>query len=128
MSSIVPVLHQRNSALSHWLLSARVGEMVAQGFQCFGAYNEEALIAIAGFWIKTRYHTGKLIELDSVFVHPKHRSRGIGERLVARVLDYGKQQACLESELHCYVSNTEAHRFWMNQGFRIIAFHFQKVL
>jgi GNAT superfamily N-acetyltransferase len=126
IQSIVPLLHQRNPSLSLELLSARVAEMVAGGFQCFGAYHREKLIGIAGFWMRTRYHTGKVIEPDAVFVDADYRSRGIGARMCSRIIEYGEQQQCLESELHCYLSNTEAHQFWMNRGYRIIAFHFAK--
>lgn len=125
---IVPLLQQRNSALSSQLLSARVAEMAAQGFQCFGAYHQNRLVGMAGFWIKTRYHTGRVIEPDAVFVEASYRSRGIGERMTRCILEYGKQHECLESELHCYVSNAAAHRFWMSQGYCIIAFHFGKDL
>ena len=128
MHSIVPLLQQRNPALSLQLLSARVAEMVAQGFQCFGAFQQGRLVAIAGFWIKTRYHTGRVIEPDAVFVEAGYRSRGLGERMTKCILEHGKQHECLESELHCYVANAAAHRFWINQGYRIIAFHFGKDL
>jgi GNAT superfamily N-acetyltransferase len=128
IQSIVPLLHRRNPSLSLQLLSARVAEMGAGGFQCFGAYHGEKLIGIAGFWIRTRYHTGKVIEPDAVFVDENYRSRGIGARMCTRIIEYGRQQQCLESELHCYVSNTEAHQFWINRGYRIIAFHFAKDL
>jgi GNAT superfamily N-acetyltransferase len=128
LQSIVPLLRQRNGALSLELLAARVAEMAVQGFQCFGAYHQERLIGIAGFWIKTRYHTGRVIEPDGVFVDAGCRSRGIGEMLATCIVEYGKQHECRESELHCYVSNTEAHRFWINQGYRIIALHFGRDL
>lgn len=128
MQRIVPLLQQRNCALSAQLLSERVAEMVVQGFQCFGAFQQDRLVGIAGFWIKTRYHTGRVIEPDAVFVAASYQSRGLGERMMRCVLEYGRQHECLESELHCYVSNAAAHRFWMNQGYRIIAFHFGKDL
>jgi GNAT superfamily N-acetyltransferase len=121
---IVPLFHERNPALSSDLLALRVAEMASQGFQCFGAYLSTELIGIAGFWIRTRYHTGRVIEADGVFVRPPYRSRGIGEKMAQRVIDFGRKVGCLEGELHCYVSNTDAHRFWINQGYRIIAFHF----
>jgi GNAT superfamily N-acetyltransferase len=123
---IVPLLHQRNVALSLELLSERVTEMTAQGFQCLGAYRDGQLIAIAGFWVRTRYHTGKLIEPDGVFVDTEHRSDGIGEKMVMWICDFGRRQGCLESELHCYVDNAGAHKFWLNRGYKIIAFHFGK--
>jgi GNAT superfamily N-acetyltransferase len=125
---IVPLLHQRNPALSLELLGTRVAEMGSQGFQCVAAFSQGRLIAMAGFWIKTRYHTGKLIEPDAVFVDSEFRSHGIGDQLMKWVYDYGRTQGCLGSELHCYTSNTSAHRFWLNQGFEIIAFHFGKNL
>lgn len=128
IQSIVALLNRRNPLLPLDLLSERVAEMASQGFQCFGAYQDGRLVGIAGFWIKTRYHTGRVIESDGVFVEMSHRSRGIGERMAMSILAYGKQHGCLEGELHCYLPNAEAHRFWLNRGYRIIAFHFGRTL
>jgi GNAT superfamily N-acetyltransferase len=128
MLSIVPLLRLRNAALSEQTLTERVAEMRGQGFQCLGAYHQGKLIGICGFWIKTRYHTGKLIEPDGVFVLDEYRSAGVGAKMMDWVYAYGKEQGCLESELHCYVTNSEAHRFWLNQGYKIVAFHFGKNL
>jgi GNAT superfamily N-acetyltransferase len=128
MLSIVPLLRKRNPQLSEQVLSERVVEMVSQNFQCSGCYLGDRLIAIAGFWIKTRYHTGKLIEPDNVFVEEEFRSQGIGEKLMAWVYNYGRELGCTSTELHCYTTNSRAHRFWFNQGYDIIAFHFSKNL
>lgn len=128
LQSIIPLLHRRNPALSQELLGERVGDMAKEGFRCVGAYHDTALVGIAGFWIKTRYHTGRVIEPDSVFVEAKYRGLGIGKRLMAWIYEFGREQECLESELHCYVSNSDAHRFWMGEGYKIIAFHFGKNL
>jgi ribosomal protein S18 acetylase RimI-like enzyme len=76
----------------------------------------------------TRFYCGKTIEPDNVIVDPEYQSKGIGEIMIDWVLEYGRKENCDVSELNAYVTNPGGQRFWMNQGFRILGFHFQKLL
>lgn len=128
MHDIVPLLHILNPGITTETLHQRLDEMCTQGYQCAGAYEGDALIGCAGLWITTRYYVGRFIEPDNVLIHPGHQGRGIGDRLMQWIFEYGRQQGCVASELNCYVTNSRGHKFWMNHGYDIIAFHFQKHL
>ena len=41
---------------------------------------------------------------------------------------HAKTIGCEALELNAYVTNHAAQKFWMNEGHRIIGFHFQKKL
>jgi GNAT superfamily N-acetyltransferase len=76
----------------------------------------------------TKYYVGKHIEPDNVIIHPDYRGSGVGEALMKWIYNYAISQGCVASELNCYVSNNAGQKFWINQGYNVIGFHFQKQL
>ncbi len=57
-----------------------------------------------------------------------NQSKGLGKQLMAWVYDFAQSQGCVASELNCYLPNDRAHTFWENEGYKKIAYHFQKKL
>ena len=128
LSTILPLVQVLNPALDEALLATRLNEMVGQGYQCAGAYDGDRLVGICGIWVATRFYCGKYLEPDNVVVHPDYRSRGVGQALMAWVYDYARSLNCEVVELNSYVGSPRAHKFYFNEGFQILGFHFQKRL
>ena len=128
LSAILPLVVLLNPALDDSLLARRLDEMAGQGYQCAGAYRNGQLVGICGLWIATRFYCGKYLEPDNVIVHPDFRSLGVGQKLMAWVYDYARVHSCEVVELNSYVGSPRAHKFYMNEGFAILGFHFQKNL
>lgn len=126
--SIIPLFKILDKNLDTTLLESRLDEMIQRGYECVGIYDGEQLIGMSGLWILTKYYVGRHIEPDNVVIHPDYRNKGIGEQLMQWIYEYGRQQGCTASELNCYVSNEKGHKFWFNEGYKIIGFHFQKQL
>ena len=61
-------------------------------------------------------------------MHPNHRSKGVGKMLT----DYVSQKAtgldCTMIVLDAYTHNFNAQRFYFNQGYNPVGFHFVKML
>lgn len=76
----------------------------------------------------TKYYVGKHIEKDSVCILPEYRGKGIGKLLTDWIFDYAKSIGCKASELNCYTANKAGQRFWEEQGYEMVAYHFQKKL
>ena len=110
------------------VLKERLEEMKQHNYQCRGMYDGEKLIAISGLWVLYKYYIGKHIEPDNVMVLPEYRGKGVGEEMMKWILDYALSIGCKGSELNCYVSNSGGVKFWHNQGYKIVGFHFQKKL
>jgi GNAT superfamily N-acetyltransferase len=127
ISSIIPLLLQLNPALESTVLSQHLREMVEQGYCCAGVFDADVLVGICGFRIITKYYVGKHIEPDNMVIHSAHRGKGLGKHLLAWVCAYGKTQGCVASELNCYVTNTQGQAFWVAQGYRPIALHYQQL-
>lgn len=125
--SIIPLLKILDKNTSETLLISRLNEMLLQGYECVGIYENDKLIGTSGIWIRTKYYIGKHIEPDNVIILPEYRNQGIGEALMKWIYDYGQKQGCVGSELNCYISNDKGIKFWHNQDFKIIGFRFQKL-
>jgi diamine N-acetyltransferase len=127
-TDILPFLKLLNEKISEDLLNTRLAEMFAHNYKCVGIFNNDQMIGISGLWILTKYYVGKHIEPDNVIIHPDYRGAGVGEALMQWIDEYAVAQGCVASELNCYVSNSAGQKFWMNQGYKVIGFHYQKML
>lgn len=125
---ILPFLEILNEKTDKEELRNRLREMCGNNYECVGVYDGRKLIGITGLWILTKHYIGKHIEPDNVIILPEYRNQKIGEQLMQWIFDYAKQKGCVASELNCYVQNHKGVRFWINQGYRIIGYHMQKIL
>lgn len=128
ISSILPYLKMLNEKTDEVTLVSRLKKMTGHNYKCVGVYDNENLIGITGFWILYKHYVGKHIEPDNVIIHPDYRSKGIGELMMNWLYEYAKSEGCTASELNCYVSNHKGVKFWIQQGYRIIGYHMQKLL
>lgn len=128
LHTILPFLQMLNENTSLDVLESRLKEMELNNYRCVGVYDADKLIGISGLWILTKHYIGKHIEPDNVIIHPDYRNKKIGEQLFQWVFAYAQEQGCVASELNCYVQNHKGVRFWINQGYRIIGYHMQKLL
>ena len=125
---IIPLLQKLNSSISEEVLRERIDEMLSNNYECVGVFEGDKLIGISGIWILTKYYVGKHVEPDNVYILEEYQGKGIGELMMNWIFDYAKSKGCVASELNCYVGNKNAHRFWENQGYKKIAYHFQREL
>lgn len=125
---ILPLLKFLNPTFSEELMLSRLAEMADQGYECVAVFREGQIVACSGIWIFTKVYCGRFIEPDNVCVDPSYRSHGLGARMIEWICRYGEARGCDVSELNAYTSNHAGHKFWLNQGYKILGFHFQKEL
>jgi GNAT superfamily N-acetyltransferase len=128
MLTIIPLLQILNDKISEEVLKERITEMLGKGYECVGVYEEEKLIGICGMWILTKYYVGRHIEPDNVMILPEYRGKGIGEKMMEWVYEYGRSKGCIATELNCYTANTSGQKFWTNEDYKIVGFHYQRKL
>jgi GNAT superfamily N-acetyltransferase len=124
--TIIPLLQVLNPQLSNELLTYRLQEMVKQDYRCVGIFDDDKLIGCSGLWILTKYYVGRHIEPDNVVILTEYRGQGIGKKLMEWIYDYAIANGCEASELNCYITNEAGQKFWMNEGYKILGFHYQK--
>ncbi|WP_405382154.1 GNAT family N-acetyltransferase [Maribacter sp. LLG6340-A2] len=126
LGGIIPFLELLNPKIGKVTLKERLNEMIAQNYQCIGVYDGGKLIGISGIWVLTKYYIGKHVEPDNVCILPEYQGKGIGRQLSDWIFDYAKSIGCEAAELNCYLGNVAGHKFWEQQGYEKVAYHFQK--
>ena len=129
INSIIPlVLKLTNNKTTEAVLKQRFAEMVTQNYECSAIYDGEKLIGIAGLWYSTRHYSGRSVELDHVYIDDSYRRKGLGKQFMKCIYDYVAQKGYQSVELNTYVQNYLSHKFYMNEGFEILGYHFLKKL
>lgn len=124
---IIPLVQELNAnKVPDSVLENRFAEMINQNYECAVVYDEDKLIGICGLWYCTRHYSGKSVELDHVFVNKNYRNQGLGKQFMDWIDDYVKGKGCESVELNTYVQNYPSHKFYYNQGFEILGYHFFK--
>ncbi|HEY4110586.1 GNAT family N-acetyltransferase [Puia sp.] len=126
---IVPIANKLHPAMDPKKVRAYLTEMFdLPTYHCFGLWQAGKLVAMSNGWITVRFYSGKQLEVDNVIVDPTLRSQGVGKYFFACIQDWAHQHECKTIELNTFVQNSKSHKFYYNEGYAILGFHFQKVL
>lgn len=123
INSIIPLIQKfTDNKFTDAILELRFSEMVNQNYECAGIFDGDKLIGISGMWFCTRHYSGKSVEVDHVFIDDAYRGKGLGKQF------FKKQKGYEAVELNTYVQNYPSHKFYYNEGFQILGYHFLKTL
>lgn len=129
LAGIVSLASELHSTIPPALIKQRAIEMFEYNhYRCFGIYDDSKLVAMSNTWITTKFYSGKQLEIDNFIVSKKERSKGLGQQLIKFIENWALENDCVTVELNTYVENGRSHKFYFNQGFKILGFHFQKNL
>jgi GNAT superfamily N-acetyltransferase len=126
-AAIIPLAHKLRPEADPGLLGGYLTEMFdLPTYHCFGLLQEGKLVALSFGWITVRFYSGKQLEVDNVIVDPNIRSQGVGQHFFSCIQDWAVRNQCKTIELNTYVQNSRSHKFYFNEGYSILGFHFQK--
>ncbi|MBW2962344.1 GNAT family N-acetyltransferase [Mesonia aestuariivivens] len=129
ISELIPLAHQLNPKLSEKELEAFLSQMFEfSNYYCFGLMLNKKLIALSSGWMTVRFYSGKQLEVDNVIVDQENQSNGYGKILFQHIENWAKEQGCNSVELNTYLENRRSHKFYHQNGFSILGFHFCKFL
>ncbi|OGW42406.1 MAG: hypothetical protein A2010_13950 [Nitrospirae bacterium GWD2_57_9] len=80
-----------------------------------------SLAVLQNFW-----QEGLIMYITTMIVDEKHRGRGIGKTLMARIAEIARQRGCAKIELESAFHRTDAHAFYEKMGFEKRAYFFSK--
>ena len=127
IDEIVDLVHKLNEKkIPKNILTKRQKEMFSQNYECMGVFIKSKLIGVVGLWFQTRLYSGRSCELDHLYILPQHRRFGVGSRLISFVEEHVRDKGFECLELNTYLQNTLSHKFYYNNGFKILGFHFIK--
>ena len=125
--TILPLLKELNSNTAEIILKERLLEMITQNYKCVGLYLNEELIGMSGLWFLTRHYCGKTVEPDHVVIGKNHRNKGLGKKLFEWIHNYAQNIGYEASELNTYIENEKSHRFYENEGYQKLGYHYLKI-
>ena len=127
LESIVPLVFDLNQGkVDKSVLSSRFNEMKNQNYECAVVINNKEIVGVTGLWFCTRHYSGKSVEIDHVYIKPDHRNKGLGKQFMTWIHTYCKKKGFESIELNTYVQNHPSHKFYYNEGFKILGYHFLK--
>lgn len=122
-----PILLQHHKHISKEDFLKYIDEILAEkNYQMIGAYLDEKLVGIAGYWILTRFYSGKYIQVGNMVVDENKRSQNIGKTILQFIENEGKKQNCQHFILDSRMDNTKSHKFYLREGFEVMGYHFMK--
>ena len=129
INDIIPMIQQLTSHnLSEEILKERFADMVTENYECAVIYYKDKLVGVSGLWYCTRHYSGKSVELDHVFIVEDFRNKGLGKHFLEWIYNHVKAKGVQTAELNTYVQNHPSHKFYYNEGFEILGYHFLKTL
>jgi len=100
----------------------------ANGGRMTLAVEGETVKGVALWRIIENTYEGRCLYLDDLVVDEAYRSQGIGKRLINWLEDEVWARSCVALALTSGVVRSEAHRFYLREGFFIASFYFRKKL
>ncbi len=126
MQGIFPLIAQLNPAMSKALFTKRLRTMLADGYRAVAVFDGKKMVALSGFWIRTRFWCGKQLDIDNVVVNESHRGKGLGTLMNNWLEAFAKRESIELIVLDSYNTAHEAHAFYHRQGYGITGYHFTK--
>lgn len=128
-STVLNLLQQLNPTTDVQRIESLLAQMVAlPNYILFGLFEGDALLGIAGGWTTVRIYCGKQLEVDNVVIDSNVQSKGYGKYFFDQIKQWSIANDYETIELNTYVANGGSHKFYFNQGFKILGFHFQHKL
>lgn len=126
-SRVLDLLQQLNPGMdAKYLESTQIEMTNIPNYTCFGLYLNDELIGISSGWTTVRIYCGKQLELDNVIIDSKLQSKGYGKYFMNEIKAWSIKNNYASIGLNTYVQNSRSHKFYFNEGFKILGLHFEK--
>jgi len=102
----------------------QVQRQMAEGYQLVCCREEEKIVALAGFRFLEFLAWGKVVYIDDLITDSEARKNGYGGKLLKWMIELAKQMNCDQVHLDSGPQRYQAHKLYLNHGFKIIGHHF----
>jgi GNAT superfamily N-acetyltransferase len=103
--------------------------IAAPGRQYFCAVMEGRVVGLGSVTIKDNlWQEGTIAYVEEIVVHEDLQGKGIGTRLLERLISSAKENGCRRVELDSAFHRKQAHQFYEQHGFENRAFLFSRAL
>ncbi len=102
----------------------QVQRQLAEGYHLAYSQNRGEVKALAGFRFLEFLAWGKVLYIDDLITDSEIRRSGHGGKLLKWVIAQAKKVKCDQVHLDSGPQRHDAHRLYLNHGFKIIGHHF----
>jgi ribosomal protein S18 acetylase RimI-like enzyme len=107
---------------------ARVARQRQQGYRILAAWQDDVVVALAGYRLQENLVYGSFLYVDDLVAGEATRSQRWGARLLDRLTQVAQHAGCIKLVLDTGLSNALAQRFYFRQGLLPGAMRFGKML
>lgn len=132
-TEVLPVLRELRPHLTADSFAAVYQHGHPQGLRLTAAYDtttggDTRCVGVAGWRIVDTTAVMRKLYVDDLVTTHDQRSHGVGRALLAELTERGGAAGCHVVDLDSGVQRTDAHRFYMREGFAIASFHFARAI
>ena len=102
----------------------QVERQLTQGYQLVACLEDGKVQACMGFRFLEFLAWGKVLYIDDLITDSEARRNGCGTKLLKWVIELARKENCDQVHLDSGPQRYDAHRLYMNHGFKIIGHHF----
>lgn len=102
----------------------QVQRQLSEGYYLVYCEEKGEVKTLAGFRFLEFLAWGKVLYIDDLITDSQTRRNGHGGKLLKWVIEEGKKAKCDQVHLDSGPQRHDAHRLYLNHGFKIIGHHF----
>lgn len=102
----------------------QVLRQIEQGYHLAYTLQNDRVASLAGYRFLEFTAWGKVLYLDDLITDEACRANGHASKLLKHLLDLAKERGCSQVHLDSGPQRHDAHRLYLNHGFKIIGYHF----
>ena len=118
------MLQLRPHLINEQAFIEQVQRQIAEGYQLACCHENGKITAVAGFRFLEFLAWGKVLYIDDLITNSEVRKNGHGGKLLKWIIEQAKQMNCDQVHLDSGPQRHDAHRLYLNHGFKIIGHHF----
>ncbi len=118
------MLQLRPHLVSKEAFVSQVERQLKEGYYLAYIQERGEVKALAGYRFLEFLAWGKVLYLDDLISESSHRKNGYGTHVLKWVINQAKKAGCDQVHLDSGPQRHDAHRLYLNHGFKIIGYHF----
>jgi GNAT superfamily N-acetyltransferase len=122
----LPVLRQLRPHLDRALLAGILEAARSQGLTFTAAFRGGTCVGVAGWRVMDTTSVVRKLYVDDLVTDEAARSGGVGAALLAHLEGRAAANGCAVIELDSGRQRTDAHRFYVREGFEDVSRHFRR--
>lgn len=119
-----PAISSLRQHLDEEQFLAQVQRQQQDGYRLVFLQAADEVPSVAGFRILEYLAWGRILYIDDLVTMPRAQCRGYGGQLLRWLVEHARAHGCAAVHLDSGYQRHDAHRLYLNHGFRLSSHHF----